>query len=395
MALWRWFLSRTVRQAVDLSRQLRRLARAQQDLLPRENLERLHACRADLRRAIETGASRETLAAAMQRVEQVAQQNLRPYPHPRWRENIEVFLVTGAVVLALRTFFFQPMAIPSGSAQPTLYGIVTENLKDRPEVQMPPARTRWFVSWWYGVHYYHVVARRGGELTAIEPARRVLPLVKRQVLRVGGERYTIWFPPENLASEAGLRVGDRFAPGDDIVRLRSRSGDHLCVNRVIYNFRPPRRGEIVVFASHRLRDLIPDTHYIKRLVALSGERVRIGNDRHLVINGTRLDASTPGFENLYGFNPKDEPRESQYSGHVNGAIMSRYRGRLVAERVAPLFPDENAEFVVPRNRYLALGDNTMNSHDGRAWGTLPREYVIGRASFVFWPISERFGWGYR
>ena len=50
---------------------------------------------------------------------------------------------------------------------------------------------------------------------------------------------------------------------------------------------------------------------------------------------------------------------------------------------------------MPDDHYLAFGDNTMNSHDGRAWGAFPQEKLVGRASFVFWPISERFGWGYR
>ena len=161
---------------------------------------------------------------------------------------------------------------------------------------------------------------------------------------------------------------------------------------MIYNFRHPYRGEIVVFSSRGLPGLIPDTHYIKRLVALSGERVRIGNDRHLVIDGRRLDASTPGFENVYGFPLTRPPRESQYSGHVNGTVGSQYGLQPGSIRY---FPDENTEFVVRPRHYLALGDNTMNSHDGRGWGDFPREKVIGRASFVFWPISRRFGWGYR
>src|SRR5207247_10763552 len=59
--------------------------------------------------------------------------NLLPYPSGSIRENVEVFLVTGAVVLALRTFFFQPMAIPSGSAQPTLWGITSENFRGKPD----------------------------------------------------------------------------------------------------------------------------------------------------------------------------------------------------------------------------------------------------------------------
>jgi len=66
-----------------------------------------------------------------------------------------------------------------------------------------------------------------------------------------------------------------------------------------------------------------------------------------------------------------------------------------------LFLDDRMEFVVRPDHLLAFGDNTMNSHDGRAWGDFPQEKVVGKSSFVFWPIGKRedspsrFGWGYR
>jgi Signal peptidase, peptidase S26 len=44
---------------------------------------------------------------------------------------------------------------------------------------------------------------------------------------------------------------------------------------------------------------------------------------------------------------------------------------------------------------MVMGDNTVNSLDSRAWGYFPSDYVIGRSFFVYWPITERFGWGYR
>jgi type IV secretory pathway protease TraF len=92
---------------------------------------------------------------------------------------------------------------------------------------------------------------------------------------------------------------------------------------------------------------------------------------------------------VYAF--RGPPRDSQYSGHVN-ELVARQNGR---GRLAPLFPDETAELVVRRGHYLAFGDNTMNSYDGRAWGDFPREKVVGKAFFVFWPFTERFGLVYR
>ena len=128
--------------------------------------------------------------------------------------------------------------------------------------------------------------------------------------------------------------------------------------------------------------------------------MRIGNDQHLIIDGKRLDASTPHFENVYNFGRVW--KENHYFGHVNEVVAERY-GRW---GLARLFHDETCEHVVGLRHYLAMGDNTMNSFDGRAWGDFPEDKVVGKAGFVFWPIGDRlapdgsrvpsrFGWGYR
>jgi signal peptidase I len=153
-----------------------------------------------------------------------------------------------------------------------------------------------------------------------------------------------------------------------------------------------------------------DEFYIKRLVALPGERVQIGDDRHLRINGRRLDASTPHFENVYGFNPSQPPRDSQFSGHVNDTVADNFglNTRPYIE-LAPLFPDEQTVFTNqlfaatssdtgeshPINSYMVMGDNTCNSFDSRAWGPFPARNVIGKCFFVYWPLTQRFGWGNR
>ena len=93
-----------------------------------------------------------------------------------------------------------------------------------------------------------------------------------------------------LKQRAGLTDGQMIKKGEEFIKLKVVSGDHLFVNRFIYNFQPPRRGDIIVFYSDHIPGLIEETHYIKRLIARGGERVRIGNDRHVYINGDRLDA---------------------------------------------------------------------------------------------------------
>src|SRR5438477_4502621 len=165
----RWFLSRTVRQAVDMCRQVRKFIQAQCDLLPPEKIQEISKAARELKGAIMAGEKLDDIRARMKNLEKVANDNLLPYPHGSIRENVEVFLVTGAVVLALRTFFFQPMAIPSGSAQPTLWGITSENLQRKPDARIPRGFDRLFQACWMGAHYYYQVAENDGELRIDPP----------------------------------------------------------------------------------------------------------------------------------------------------------------------------------------------------------------------------------
>src|SRR6266542_1714155 len=151
----RWFLSKKVRQAVDMRRQVRKLIGAQRDLLSPEEIQEISKAARELSHAIVAVDCQEGIEKQMVSLEKVANANLKPYPSASLRENIEVFLVTGAVVLALRTFFFQPMAIPSGSAQPTLWGITADNFLGQPEVKFPTGLEKFAQSWWSGIHYYH------------------------------------------------------------------------------------------------------------------------------------------------------------------------------------------------------------------------------------------------
>src|SRR6266567_1418668 len=191
----RWFLSRTVRQAVDMGRQVRKFIHAQRDLLPPEKIQEISKAARELKGAIAAGEKLGDIRARMKNLEKVANDNLLPYANAPVRENVEVFLVTGAVVLALRTFFFQPMAIPSGSAQPTLWGITSEDLRGRPDVKVPHGFDRLIQSCWSGFHYFDAVALADGELR-VGPTEKFCKFINRQTLWVGDKPYTFWFTPD-------------------------------------------------------------------------------------------------------------------------------------------------------------------------------------------------------
>lgn len=394
MTILRWFLSKTVREAVHLKRHVRRLLRHQTDILPNEARDGLQSGLRDLEEAIRTVRKPAELRAAMTVFEEVANKWLRPYPNAGWRENCEMLLVALAVAMAIRTFWLQPFKIPTGSMQPTLYGVTSENLL-RNQPQPVPDLPRRIREWFAGVSYVSFKSKTDGTFQGITRPMRLLIFNIKQTVVIGGKGHTLWFPPDgggyDLATRAGLAPGDAFRAGEEVMRLRVVSGDHLFVNRMKFNFRKPRRGDIVVFETKGIPALPPDQFYIKRLVGLGDEEIRIGNDRHLVINGNRLTGSEPHFENIYAFDPNQPPRDSTYSGHVNGHVASEYRYPLA---VAPLFPDESVAMRVPPEHLMVMGDNTMNSQDSRTWGAFHEKHVIGNAAFVYWPISKRFGWGF-
>ena len=415
-----WFLSRTVRHALAMAKHVQKILNHQRDILPPPAVEGVQAAIRDLKQAATSGADNETLGKHMDTLEKAASKWLKPYPNAGWRENVEVLLVALTVAMGIRTFILQPFKIPTGSMQPTLYGVTSvpdftsrwwEEVRGQsnpPPIEIP-ARWERIRSWFAGTSYLHIQAKADGELENVDPTIEFLGFQIRQpvkllifniveTLRIGGKTYWIWFPPDyggsTLALRAGLRPGTFYKKGDDVVRMKIISGDHLFVDRVSYNFRRPTRGEIIVFETRGIHGLQQDQFYIKRMVALGDENVQVGDDRHLRINGTRLDAGTPHFQNVYSFNPKDPPRESQYSGHVNDKVVRESYPNFPGE-LAPLFPDGTSTYTVQPDHYMVMGDNTMNSLDSRTWGDFPASNVIGQSFFVYWPISDRFGWGYK
>jgi len=128
-------------------------------------------------------------------------------------------------------------------------------------------------------------------------------------------------------------------------------GDRILVNKFIYKFREPVRGDVIVFVSPE--DKKKD--FIKRLVGLPGEEIEISNGT-ILINKKAVDSDSVIRERYY-YNRGD-------------------------------FGKENQAVIIPDNAYYALGDNSISSRDSRYWGFMPKKYLIGKAFLIYWPLTR-------
>lgn len=164
-----------------------------------------------------------------------------------------------------------------------------------------------------------------------------------------------------------------------------RCGDRVLVDRVSFRFSDPDRGDVVVFnppagigeggqpdpsvvadetdaarvAADGTKSVTKaDTNYIKRIIGLPGDKVEV-KDHHAIVNGTPLEE------------PYLRPIEE-----VEG-IDSGSRANWGPN-------------TIPKGTYLMLGDHRDNSADGRVFGYVPRDFLVGKAFMVYWP-PKRFG----
>jgi signal peptidase I len=412
----RRFFSQPIREAIAMRKHVLRLYNAQRDLLSPAAIAAVQGKLDELNAAIKEGTNTGRIRIKTEELQFAAEKWIKPYPNPVWRENVEVLLVAIAVAMGIRTFFLQPFKIPTGSMQPTLYGITSENLMENKSFKIPTGWER-IKEWFGGISYVHIVAPTDGTLDGVSSMRKFLIFNIRQTISIGGVSQTIWFPPDfgesptdmngntidPLLYRARLEVGRFYHKGDDVVKLKVCTGDHLFVDRLTYNFRKPERGEIVVFetagipAARRENppywNIPPDQFYIKRLMGLGGETISLKQDYvvantplgdipvgHLVANGVPLSASTPHFENLYTF------YGAKQGTNVLPFIENEYYGHAM---IQALEPGREVQ-IGPHNAFM-MGDNTMNSLDSRYWGDIPSSSIIGKSFFVYWPLTKRFG----
>jgi signal peptidase I len=162
-------------------------------------------------------------------------------------------------------------------------------------------------------------------------------------------------------------------------------GDYLLVNKLCYGggsvgdyfmpYRRVRRGDIVVF--HYPLD--PAQHFVKRVIGIPGDRVRLVNKK-VFVNGTLLKEPYAHFTR-----PADDlfrdnfPRLDVLSGPTpEWWVQLR---KLV----------EDGQLIVPEGHYFVMGDNRDNSYDSRYWGFVPQANIIGRPLVIYWSVQAAEG----
>ncbi len=247
-----------------------------------------------------------------------------------------------------------------------------------------------------------------------------------------------------LAMIVRIFIGEpRFIPTGSMIPTLLVD-DRLLVEKVTYDFREPKRGDIVVF--HAPTD--PGQDYIKRVVGIPGDQLRITRGQ------LQLMGATISREQLWSRFLVMHPEISAQYAHLAAEDRENYRptplvhfstagawvgwvypnvglqtfylsraeiGKLmgvsptqvtirpgqvlinnqplheayVSEDPEYACPGEclwlsEQELMVPRGQFFVMGDNRNNSKDSHAWGFLPKQNIIGKAFIRFWPLQR---WG--
>lgn len=126
---------------------------------------------------------------------------------------------------------------------------------------------------------------------------------------------------------------------------RLEDSDRLFINKFVYHFEAIGRGDVVVFRYPR----DPEKSYIKRVIALPGDTLRIDHGR-VYVNG--------------------EPVREPY-------VPLEYRD-----------DGSMAEMVIPADSYFMMGDHRSISQDSRVFGPVDRSLIYGKAVFIYWPTRD-------
>jgi signal peptidase I len=161
-------------------------------------------------------------------------------------------------------------------------------------------------------------------------------------------------------------------------------GDHLLVNKFIFEgrgewydkllpYRPIRRGDIIVF-KYPFDD---HPYYVKRVIGVPGDRIRIGNQR-VFVDGKKILEPYAVHDPLL-----DDPFGDQFPPAPDSIPRDRIRPEWAAQMMNYV---QDGKLVVPANRYFVMGDNRDDSWDSRYWGFVNRDAIVGRPMLIYWSV---------
>jgi signal peptidase I len=166
-------------------------------------------------------------------------------------------------------------------------------------------------------------------------------------------------------------------------------GDHVLVDRVtlappaawapFVRYRDVQRGDIIVF----LKPGEPDLFLVKRTIGIPGDHIHLRNGI-VYLNGVAQNEPQAGKPSDDGdpydaYNPYRDDFPSVPPG-PGDEVTATWANELPTHIV-------DGDLVVPPGKVFAMGDNRTKSLDGRFWGFVPRENIVGRPMFVYWSFE--------
>ena len=159
-------------------------------------------------------------------------------------------------------------------------------------------------------------------------------------------------------------------------------GDYLLVDKVHFSnggvwgkilpYDQLKRGEIVVFRY----PLFPEQHFVKRVIGLPGDRVKLV-ERQVYVNGERMHQESYARFTMFDRNGfRDDFPLMDRIDSIDPSWLNTLP-KLV----------HNGELIVPEGQYFVMGDNRDHSSDSRYWGLVPRENVVGRPLLIYFSID--------
>ena len=161
-------------------------------------------------------------------------------------------------------------------------------------------------------------------------------------------------------------------------------GDHVFVNKFIFEgtgawyekflpYRDIRRGDVIVFKF----PFDDHPHYVKRVIGLPGERLRIVNG-DVYINGEFLR------EPYVVRNPASQDPYADNFPPTDRRVVRFVARREWADQLFDYV--HNGELIIPPNHYFAMGDNRDLSADSRYWGFVDRDSIMGKPMVIYWSV---------